>query len=63
MNKIIQFHSQNDFNSLIFNPYDESRFTTVHTLEHAQEPLIKSFKNTGYTILENHYEKNILKIE
>lgn len=63
MDKSIQFHPQNDFIFLTFTPYDKSRFSNVHALEYAQELFTKRFEDAGYTVLENHYGKNILKIE
>lgn len=63
MDKSIQFHSQNGFSSLTFTPYDKSRFSNVHALEYAQELFTKRFEDAGYTVLENHYGKNSLKIE
>lgn len=63
MDKSIQFHSQNGYTSLTFTPYDKSRFSTVYALEYAQELFTQRFEDAGYTILENHYGKNNLKIE
>lgn len=63
MSKSIEFHSKNGFTSLIFTPYDKSRFQTVHALERAQELFTQILTDNGYTVLENHYGKNSLKIE
>lgn len=63
MDKSIQFHSQNGYTELTFNPYDKSRFSTVHALEYACCLFTKRFEDAGYTVLENHYGKNSLKIK
>jgi len=63
MSKSIEFHSKNGYTQATFCPYEKSRFTTVKALEYAQQLFTKTFEDAGFTVLENHYGKNTLKIE
>ena len=63
MGRSIEYHSKNGFTSIQFCPYEKSRFTNVRALEYAQKRFTEIFEEAGYTVVENHYGKNIIKIE
>ena len=63
MSKSIEFHSKNGLTGAQFCPYDKSRFPTIKALEYAQELFQTIFEDAGYTVVENRYDKNSLKIK
>ena len=62
MSKSIEFHSRCGLTSAEFIPYTNSRFPCDKAKEIAQDQFEKAFKSTGYNIIINDIEKNVLKV-
>jgi len=63
MSTIIEFHSKNGKRQIVFTPYDKSRFPSSEMLDMARNIFDSILKQNGYTVVENDYQKNLLKVQ